>query len=471
MAKNSFRVSQSLTFAAQASPPSSPVANDVYGDGTDLYLYYSASFRPLVTTTATQTLTNKTLTAPTITGGTASALTAFALRDTSAAFDVTLAATSSTALTAGRTLTLDMVNAARSVKLQGNLDVGGNLTTAAAFTTSGANSLTLTTTATTTATLPSGTVTLAALGTNQTFSGTNVFTADTGFGDSGASPAYRIDLRSTTNNANLVRLYGQRSNNINLDIAHHTNSATSPDLRIRLIASRGTLAAPTQIKSSDVIASIQGFGYDNAGTPALQQGTSINMAALEDFTSTAAGSKLGLFTCAIGSTTLTEVITAKFSGCAVKGTTTNDDAAAGFNGEFFTQTKLRSAATGMATNTQTNVLATPITLTAGDWEISAMLGFTTSTTTATLFEGGISSSAGSGSATLPGADTLAVPTSGEVRLNAAVSLTGTSNDDSISFPPYRVSISASTTFYLVARAQFSLGTVAPYGSLKARRIR
>jgi hypothetical protein len=97
-------------------------------------------------------------TSPTI-SGTSTSITnvgTFALRDTSAAYDVTITATSSTTLTAARTLTLDLVNSSRTFKL------GGNVTTAANFTTSGANALTLTTTATTNATLPSGTVTLVA---------------------------------------------------------------------------------------------------------------------------------------------------------------------------------------------------------------------------------------------------------------------------------------------------------------------
>ncbi len=50
-----------------------------------------------------------------IVGGTVTALTDFAIRDTSAAFDVTIAADSSTALTAGRTLTLDMDNVAHTL--------------------------------------------------------------------------------------------------------------------------------------------------------------------------------------------------------------------------------------------------------------------------------------------------------------------------------------------------------------------
>ncbi len=58
-----------------------------------------------------------TFTTLTGTAGSLTGLTGFALRDTSAAFDVTIAATStSSALTAGRTLTLDMGNVAHTVK-------------------------------------------------------------------------------------------------------------------------------------------------------------------------------------------------------------------------------------------------------------------------------------------------------------------------------------------------------------------
>ncbi len=71
----------------------------------------------LVGKATTDTLTNKTLTAPTINAGAITALTGLAIRDTSAAFDVTLAGTSSTNLSAGRTLTIDMVNASNTIKI------------------------------------------------------------------------------------------------------------------------------------------------------------------------------------------------------------------------------------------------------------------------------------------------------------------------------------------------------------------
>jgi hypothetical protein len=130
-----------------------PDSGTTYTAGRTIKLPAGDANCQIATLAGTETLTSKTLTTPTINGGTLTALTGLAIRDTSAAFDVTIAATSSSNLTAGRTLTLDMVNAARTVKLT------GNLTLAADFITSGANSLTLTTTGSTNVTLPtSGTL-------------------------------------------------------------------------------------------------------------------------------------------------------------------------------------------------------------------------------------------------------------------------------------------------------------------------
>lgn len=59
-------------------------------------------------------------------GGALTGITSLGLRDTSAAFDVTLRATSSTTLTAGRALTLDVVNASRTLKLGANLTIASD---------------------------------------------------------------------------------------------------------------------------------------------------------------------------------------------------------------------------------------------------------------------------------------------------------------------------------------------------------
>jgi hypothetical protein len=114
----------------------------------------------LATLAGTETFTNKTLTTPTINGGTHTALTSLGIRSTgSGAFDLTLA--NSENLTAGRTLTLTLNDAARTINLAGNLALANSLTTSGNF------ALTLTQTGTTNVTLPT-TGTLATLAGTET---------------------------------------------------------------------------------------------------------------------------------------------------------------------------------------------------------------------------------------------------------------------------------------------------------------
>lgn len=96
--------------------------------------------------------TSPSLATPAIAGGTIAGLTGFAVRNAgTGAFDMTVAHNGT--LTAGRALTWNLNDAARTISL------AGNLTLAAALTTSGANALTLTTTGSTNVTLPtSGTL-------------------------------------------------------------------------------------------------------------------------------------------------------------------------------------------------------------------------------------------------------------------------------------------------------------------------
>jgi filamentous hemagglutinin len=153
-----------------------------------------------------QTLTNKTLTAPTINGGNITALSGLAVRDTSAAFDVTIAATSSIALNAGRTLTIDLQNASKTIALGGNISLAGNLTTAGTFTTAGAYALTLTTTSATNATIPAGNVTLVDTSSSQaitgkTYNGLSLTSNATGFSIAGGTTSKTL---SATNSITLA---------------------------------------------------------------------------------------------------------------------------------------------------------------------------------------------------------------------------------------------------------------------------
>lgn len=108
-------------------------------------------------------------TAPTIVGGSISALTNLGVRDTSAAFDVVIGATSSTTLTAGRALTFDVTNNSRTIKLTGNTVLNQDVSTLANPTFANTTVTQLALGATTPGILSgtSGALTLTANGTNQ----------------------------------------------------------------------------------------------------------------------------------------------------------------------------------------------------------------------------------------------------------------------------------------------------------------
>lgn len=162
--------------------------------------------------------TSPTIGTPTISGGTHTGITGLGIRDTSAAYDVTVAATSSVALTAGRTLTVDVQNSARTIALGGNISLGGALTTGGAFTISGAYGVTLTATNTTSVTLPtsgtlatlagSETLTNKTIGSGSTWNGNTLAVAYGGTGTTNGSitgtGALAFTAGGSNNNVNLV---------------------------------------------------------------------------------------------------------------------------------------------------------------------------------------------------------------------------------------------------------------------------
>lgn len=148
----------------------------------------------------------------------------------------------------------------------------------------------------------------------------------------------------------------------------------------------------------------------------------------------------------------------------ILGTATNDNAGAGSVGEFVTATVVAGSAVSLTTATSANV--TSISLTAGDWDISSFVDYVLTGATATLLQSGASLT----TAVLPtqaggsglGTDALATDP------NVKTTLTGTEQQDG---GPVRLSISATTTVFLVAQATFSVGTVTAYGTIRARRAR
>ncbi|QUN42426.1 hypothetical protein KEH56_24295 [Burkholderia cenocepacia] len=141
------------------------------------------------------------------------------------------------------------------------------------------------------------------------------------------------------------------------------------------------------------------------------------------------------------------------STAGIKGTSTSDNANAGSVGEYQTAT---SASTAITTGTTTNIVS--LTLSAGDWDVSGVVNYVPAAgTTATVSYTGISTSSG------------ALQSIGSITQYPFTAPAGM--QQTIPTPTVRVSVSATTTVYVVANIAFSGGTCNTLGFIRARRVR
>jgi hypothetical protein len=173
----------------------------------------------------------------------------------------------------------------------------------------------------------------------------------------------------------------------------------------------------------------------------------------------------GAIVLANGPTFVTSTVTAPsitFSSTSgIIGTTTNNDAAAGSVGEFVSASLTFGTPVSLTTDTPANV--TSIDLTAGDWDVWGNVGYTGGATTLVQYCFAASTQT---SATLPTTDFLASAT-----YTAAGLAIFASANILFNIQQQRVSLSGTTTIYLVAQAGFSVSTCSAYGNIRARRRR
>lgn len=147
-------------------------------------------------------------------------------------------------------------------------------------------------------------------------------------------------------------------------------------------------------------------------------------------------------------------------GAAVQGTSTNDNATAGFLGEYKEATKTIASPQSVSNNTATDVIT--LSLTAGDWDVTGTLVTSAAgTTTTSLVVAWLSTT----SATLPTA-----PNGGSYSGTQGVTLTAGSNWFG-SVGKIRVSVNTTTTVYLSCYITFAISTMSAAATIQARRIR
>lgn len=143
----------------------------------------------------------------------------------------------------------------------------------------------------------------------------------------------------------------------------------------------------------------------------------------------------------------------------VLGTTTNDNAAAGYVGEYIESIVLSGSAVSLTTAIAANV--TSISLTGGDWDVSGTVIISRNAATSMTQNAAWVSTT---SATQPTAP------AGGIALLINSATVGTTLQ---SFPvgTTRFSLSGTTTVYLGVLTVFTVNTSDAYGIIRARRVR
>lgn len=142
----------------------------------------------------------------------------------------------------------------------------------------------------------------------------------------------------------------------------------------------------------------------------------------------------------------------------IVGTTTNNSANAGSVGEYISSTIAQGSPVAVSTGVATNI--TSISLTAGDWDVSANITtLPAGSTTQTSTQVSISTTTGTHGATSTGASNI----------SAAVTTAGANTSAVVG--PFRMSLASTTTVFLVGSSVFAVSTNGIFGTIRARRVR
>jgi len=254
----------------------------------------------------------------------------------------------------------------------------------------------------------------------------------------------------------LLGLEGTTFGTSSFSVIRNANSVNPPG--ILLGKTRGTtVGSNTIVQNNDVLGTIYFLGADGTN---LVEGATISANVDGTPGSTDMPTRLVFSTSADGSATPTECGRFSSTGAfSAKGTDTNDDASAGYIGQYIES--VVSTATNVPTSTQFGDL-TSISLTAGDWDLNGMIIFAENGATWTGVRVGISTTSGN--------STAGMTTGSDRSLNAWISSVTTPTSSTLNVFR-RLSLSATTTVYLKYESDYTLGTPQAQGSIKARRVR
>lgn len=147
------------------------------------------------------------------------------------------------------------------------------------------------------------------------------------------------------------------------------------------------------------------------------------------------------------------------AGVAVRGTNTNNSAAAGYIGEYVEATVIVYTAVPAANNQFGDL--TSISLTAGDWDVTLVVQLNNNGATATVADIGISTTTGNSATGMAyGVNLIEMPWQAVAAADASMVI-----------PSYRMSLNATTTVYAKNLVTYSAGTPRYKCCISARRVR
>lgn len=221
-----------------------------------------------------------------------------------------------------------------------------------------------------------------------------------------------------------------------------------------------------------------GQGTSTLTAYAVLLGGTTNTATLQFAAATTAGypfvangsaSAAGFQALNLASTFVTSVLATGNGGIGtstigqIPGSSTNDSASAGKVGEYVQVVLASGSAVSLTNNTSTSIGS--VSLSPGDWDLTANVGFVgNATTTVTLVGASISNNSASFDLTNGRFDCRNLA-SGSTPFNSTIGLANAE------IPPIRQSLSATTTFYALGIATFATSTAGIFGLLRARRVR
>lgn len=220
----------------------------------------------------------------------------------------------------------------------------------------------------------------------------------------------------------------------------------------------GTMTSGTITSFTASTATITRLSVTATTSTLVQAGDGTSAAPSHSFSSdpdtgfyNAAANKIGVTAGGVAVGTFTS------SGVSLIGTNTNDSANSGWIGDRIssgTQNGVSSTGTGQFFD----IVA--LSISSGDWDVSGLVVFTLNGSAQTVALMAITSTSGNS-------------TSGQIDGDnrCAVTVPTATNDNSGSIPAFRVSLSATTTYYLKARMDYTGGPPKAYGRISARKPR